>query len=195
MFDYVIEEPNWFAAYSGEKYGKTWQQRGKELELSKTEISYADIGLEYALSTKKVLGSNLMGTIQEEGTLAALQFCNHRALPLTDSMAMVHNAEIKRVSDKPRNMNNTANADELKIIDQYKKQIAAGETMAPKVIEKTGKVHIYYPIETNTMCLQCHGAKVAPDVRKKTALLYPKDMAFGYAENEIRGIWSIRFTP
>lgn len=193
MFDYLIEEPNWFASYYLEKYAKAWQQSGSKMEVFNAAISFEAMGLEYALSTKKVLGSNLMGTIQEKGTLAALQFCNLRAYPLTDSMATVHNAEIKRVSDKPRNPNNAANAEEVKILEKYKKQIANNETMAPKVIEKGNKIHFYYPIETNTMCLQCHGAKVEPDVLKKIALLYPKDMALGYSENEIRGIWSIQF--
>jgi hypothetical protein len=46
------------------------------------------------------------------------------------------------------------------------------------------------------MCLQCHGKseQIKPEVRAKTLQLYPKDLAIGYSENEVRGIWSITFT-
>ena len=83
------------------------------LSCTEKEKTYADIGLEYALGTKKVLGKNLMESIQKKGTLEALVFCNHRAIPLTDSMSTKFNASIKRVSDNNRNPNNKANKEEL----------------------------------------------------------------------------------
>ena len=45
------------------------------------------------------------------------------------------------------------------------------------------------------MCLQCHGTEkeVSPETYKAIKNLYPKDRALGYAENEVRGIWSIQF--
>jgi hypothetical protein len=62
------------------------------------------------------------------------------------------------------------------------------------VLEKAGIAQFYYPIVTNTMCLQCHGKKDAlqPELLRKLANLYPADQAVGYAENEVRGIWSVR---
>ena len=134
-----------------------------------------------------------MGAIQKKGTLAALDFCNIKAMPLTDSMATKHKATIKRVSDKNRNPNNKANAEELKYIAQFKTDLAAKKEIKPVVIEKENKVQFYYPIETNTMCLQCHGKQIKPEVSKQIMKLYPKDLAIGYNENEVRGIWSITF--
>jgi len=196
MFDYQIEEPTWFKEHWEGHGNKNWTQSGKEFQVAKTEKSYADIALEYALETKKLLGKNLMGAIQQKGTLEALAFCNHEAIPLTDSMATKYNATIKRVSDKNRNPNNKANAEELKYIAQFKKDLAAKQEIKPVVIEKGNKIQFYYPIETNTMCLQCHGKseQIKPEVRAKTLQLYPKDLAIGYSENEVRGIWSITFT-
>ena len=134
-----------------------------------------------------------MGAIQKNRTLHALEFCNTRAITLTDSMSTKHNATIKRVSDKNRNPNNKANIEELKYISQFKEQLAAKKEMKPIVLEKGHQVQFYYPIETNTMCLQCHGKQIKPDVQKQILKLYPKDLAVGYSENEIRGIWSITF--
>ena len=145
MFDNAIEEPDWFQDHmkgkgfgnrngKGQGFGKgkgKGHQNGKNFGNANTPKSAEDMGLEYALSTKKVLGQNLMGTIQKEGTLAALNFCNIKAIPLTDSMATKHHALIKRVSDKPRNPNNKANSEELTYINQYKKQVSLNLEVKP----------------------------------------------------------------
>ena len=193
MFDYQIEEPEWFKSHWQGNGNENWSQSGQKVAENNKPKTIDEIGLEYALSTKKVLGKNLMGAIQKKGTLAALEFCNIKAMPLTDSMATKHNATIKRVSDKNRNPNNQANAEELKYIAQFKTKLAAKKEIKPVVIEKENKVQFYYPIETNTMCLQCHGKQIKPDVQKQILKLYPKDLAVGYNESEVRGIWSITF--
>jgi cytochrome c553 len=195
MYDYQIEEPTWFKEHWQGHGNDNWTQPGKKVIVVEKQKSYEEIGLEYALSTKKLLGQNLMGTIQKKGTLEALAFCNIQAMPLTDSMSVKYNATIKRVSDKNRNPNNKANAEELVYIAQFKKEIAANKESKPVVVDKGDKVQFYYPIPTNTMCLQCHGKpeNIKPDVRAKTLKLYPQDLAVGYGENEVRGIWSITF--
>lgn len=125
MFDYDIEQPEWFEDHFNEEMGNR-NQKGKkgmghgkgngkgngmhkqQAQTNFEDLPYGERGLKYALTTKAVLGKNLMGTIQKKETLEALEFCNVKAYPLTDSMAVVHNATIKRVSDKPRNQKNKA---------------------------------------------------------------------------------------
>lgn len=193
MFDYQIEEPTWFKEHWQGHGNDDWTQPGKKVIVVEKQKTYEEIGLEYALSTKKLLGQNLMGTIQNKGTLEAMTFCNIQAIPLTDSMSVHHNASIKRVSDKNRNPNNRANAEELVYIEQFKKDLVAKREPKPVTIDKGDKVQFYYPIPTNTMCLQCHGKQIKPEVAKQILKLYPKDLAVGYGENEVRGIWSITF--
>lgn len=193
MYSYKIEEPKWFKSHWEAHGNENWTQTGELYNEVASQKSISDIGLEYALGTKKILGKNLMGAIQKKGTLEALAFCNHQAIPLTDSMAVKYSANIKRVTDKNRNPLNKATAEELKYIEQFKSKILAKKEMKPIVVEKGDKVHFYYPIETNTMCLQCHGKQIKPDVASQIKKLYPKDLAVGYSENEIRGIWSITF--
>ena len=117
------------------------------------------------------------------------------AMPLTDSMSLKYSATIKRVSDKNQNSNNKANAEELVYLSQFKKDITDKKESKPVVVDKGDKVQFYYPIPTNTMCLQCHGKteNIKPEVLKKIKALYPADLAIGYGENEVRGIWSITF--
>ncbi|NCP85403.1 MAG: DUF3365 domain-containing protein, partial [Bacteroidetes bacterium] len=94
-----------------------------------------------------------------------------------------------------RNPKNKANSEELKYINLYKSQLAVNQEVKPTVIEKQDNIQFYYPITTNTMCLQCHGKEtnITPEVRTKLLKLYPNDLAYGYSENEVRGIWSIEF--
>lgn len=137
-----------------------------------------------------------MTSIEQKGTEGALEFCNKRAIPITDSMSALYNAKIKRVSDKPRNPNNLANQEELVQIDFFKSQIKAKEEIEPVTVEKENSVQFYYPIVTNDMCLQCHGTKnkeLKKTTLNKIAKFYPSDKATGYNENEVRGIWSIVF--
>ena len=184
LFNNEIETPSWWEG--GTKTSEQPTDFGDD---------YGAKGLHYAQTTKQVLGMNLMGTIQKEGTLAALTFCNHQAYPLTDSMALVHNASIRRVSDQPRNPKNNADEVARKHIEQYKNTISQGKDPKPIVAEKEAKATVYYPIVTNDKCLLCHGKKesIAPDVREKLAQLYPQDQATGYAANEVRGVWEIIF--
>lgn len=218
MYDFDIEQPEWFEEHynneNGNKSGKGMgkganKQKGngqgmgngngeqkRKVQTNFQDLPYADRGLKYALSTKSVLGKNLMGAIQKKGTLAALAFCNERAYPLTDSMAVVHNAHIKRVSDKPRNSKNKANAEELEYINAFKQVAKNNEEAKPIVKELNNKVSVYYPITTNTMCLQCHGKPNETLNRitlNKIKTLYPLDKAIGYDINEVRGIWNVTF--
>lgn len=208
MYNFDIEQPEWFEDHFNEEKGKhngkghgKGQGNGQGIHKQQAETNFenlpdAERGLKYALTTKAVLGKNLMGTIQKKGTLEALAFCNIQAYPLTDRMAVVHNATIKRVTDKPRNQANQANDKELAYINSFKNDIKNNIEPKPIVDKLASKVNVYYPITTNTMCLQCHG-KPNDNIKKPTldklADLYPKDKAIGYAVNEVRGIWSISF--
>ncbi|TDU40460.1 uncharacterized protein DUF3365 [Gelidibacter sediminis] len=159
-------------------------------------VSYADRGLKYALNTQAVLGNNLMKAIESSGTSGALTFCNEKAYPLTDSMAKLQKVNLKRVTDKPRNPDNQANAAELEHIETFKEIIANQELPNPMISESGGKVLVYYPILTNSMCLQCHGKpnkNIASSTLSKLKILYPEDKAIGYGVNEVRGLWSVTF--
>lgn len=171
------------------------QGMGQTDTLKNTLEQKAEIGLQYALETKQLLGQNLMGAIQKEGTQHALQFCNIEAIPLTQQMEEKYGAAIKRVSDKHRNPENTANEEERYYITHFKKEIEKGNDPQPVVLPVGNKTRFYYPIVTNSMCLQCHGKpeKLDPKVLEKIKFLYPEDLAVGYEENEVRGIWSILF--
>lgn len=184
IFETDIEAPSWFE--------KHYQQEKKNHEIN--GINYMSIGQEHALATKAVLGKNLFEAINSKGTEGALDFCNIKAMPLTDSMSTVRQVQIKRVSDKPRNPKNEANKTELAYIEKAKIEMTQGKIAQPQVIEKKNKIIGYYPIETNKMCVKCHGnptTDINAATLKKIENYYPKDKAKGYAENQLRGIWVV----
>ena len=200
IYDYKIDEPEWFKQHiEEESKGKMkYRNKGKAAipTPSSTSENLSERGMQYALNTKKELGKNLMGTIQKKGTKAAVTFCSEKAYPITDSMAKAQNVSIKRVSDRPRNPKNIANAKELDLIDFFKKAIANKEDYQPVTEENNGEVTFYAPITTNSMCLQCHGTptqNITPEVLKTITSLYPKDKATGYNINEVRGMWRVTF--
>jgi cytochrome c553 len=208
IYDYEIDQPEWFENHfkkgRGKGMGKGMRNgmgrgMGKRMQqaANSTFTSIEDRGMEIALGTKAELGKNLMGAIQKKGVIHALEFCNVKAITLTDSMATVYNASIKRVTDKPRNPNNKANAIEGVYIENFKKQVAAGSEIDPIIYKQGNETAFYYPIVTNTMCLQCHGSPnkdLEPLTLSKIKDLYPNDKATGYTENQVRGMWSIHFS-
>ncbi len=207
MFDYEMAQPEWFEDHYNkmqrerpQKKGGIGRAKGMGMGRNQTntsqQLSIEERGMQIAQSTKAELGKNLMGQIQKNGVIAALEFCNIEAMPLTDSMSVVHKAHIKRVSDKPRNPNNKADAMEVVHIKTFKEQVASGKEPTPIITTTGEKVQFYYPIVTNSMCLKCHGTP-GKELEKLTMTnilnYYQADKATGYGENEVRGIWRIEF--
>ncbi len=187
IYNTELEKPNWFK----EHYNNEKQKYNTTTNQNKTPL---EIGQSIAMQTKSVLGKNLLHAINKNGTENALSFCSTKAIPLTDSIALILNAKIKRVSDKNRNPNNQASAQELAYIKKSKDLIAKNLPVKPELSTLNNKNIGYYPITTNKMCMQCHGAPqidINTNTLTKIQNIYPNDKAIGYKENELRGIWVI----
>ena len=163
-------------------------------ENTKTDsIDYSSLGHHIAKTTQKELGMNLKAAINSKGISEAVSFCNLRAMPIIDSMEGVHNAKIKRITDKPRNQQNLANEKEKEIISSYQQSLNNDIELKP-ILNETGNLATFYmPIITNQMCMNCHGKKdmIDPNTKENINNLYPSDMATGYTPEQVRGIWKI----
>lgn len=188
MYDTDLKGPGW--------HRKQLQEKQEAYSSSTPDSTFAALGLKYALATKSVLGQNLMQQVQQNGTVAAVSFCNVKALPLTDSVAIAKGVSISRVSDKPRNQKNKASLKEEEIINSFKADITNNTEVKPLVVKENQQTLVYYPITTNGLCLQCHGStknQIKDDTYSMLEKLYPKDKAVGYAINQIRGVWKVEF--
>jgi hypothetical protein len=174
--------------------GCTSNTQKKETTEESATVDYLTIGKNHAIEAKSALSKNLIDAINYGGTEYAIGFCNSKAIILTDSISELNGIQIKRVTDKPRNVNNLANETEMSYIEDLKEAQVTGQVLKPKLQESMGKMIAYYPIEINSMCLQCHGSAetdIKANVMDKLKSLYPNDLATGYKENDIRGIWVV----
>lgn len=197
IYDNELECPEGFGSCFQKVHMKgSGMEKCNYVDYPDAEGFYASIGLSYAKEAKSLLGENLAKVIREKGIVEAIDFCHSAAIKLTDSISIMNNAIVKRVSDQTRNPENQANEEELRYILNFKKALASGDDMKPIVHINNGEVNFYYPIITNTLCLQCHGKpdeQILPETLSALKFVYPKDKAMGYGDNEVRGIWSINF--
>jgi len=166
--------------------------------LSNKEVeNYTIQGKEIAQATAKKLGSNLVEKMKDGGVKEAVPFCNTKAIPLTEEMSNKFDVTIKRTSHLLRNENNKPNDEEVVVINNYKDLMVKGKGLKPVVeLDKDGNPHFYAPIIMQKKCLTCHG-EIGINVTKKSDSIinsyYPKDLATGFKEGDLRGIWSITF--
>ncbi|MFC2176450.1 DUF3365 domain-containing protein [Bacteroidota bacterium] len=160
------------------------------------EVTYLRLGTQITDSVGARLKANLVKAIQESGPIEAVKFCNARAMRITNSYSRRYNTDVKRVSDRNRNESNSLNEIQTKVFSDYKEALKNGETLSAKIaIDKEGRKNFFAPIVTGGVCLTCHGAAadMQPELMSVIDSLYPNDKAKGYAENELRGIWSVKF--
>ncbi len=161
---------------------------------------YLELGDDLVGETKRKISTTLLEAMEKGGVKYASQFCNLVAYPIVDSMSKVHNARIRRVSDKPRNPKDAMDEEEQKVfaIFKAKAQMPNAELMPIVMQHDDGTVGYYAPIKISMpTCLKCHG-EVGKDIKaedyKVLKSLYPNDVAVGYKEGELRGMFSIRFS-
>lgn len=163
----------------------------------KEKAEYTAKGKEIAAASFKKLSEQLMAQMKEGGPAQAIPFCNMEAVPLVDELSKEYNAIIKRTSDQLRSCDNEPTDRELDIINEYQELLKANKPIAPIVeLDKKGNKHFYAPIKISAKCLICHGEKGKTLTVKTDSIiksLYPNDLAIGYKNGDLRGIWSITF--
>lgn len=162
------------------------------------KIEYSKVGDSIANLAQKVLMSNLMSAMEKGGSVNAVQFCNVKAIPLTDSVAQSLKVHIQRISLKNRNDNNVPDGSiETDLLSFYDTQKQNGIELRDTVINHNQKTIYYKPIAiVMPTCLKCHGEPNV-DIDKATLAVldekYPNDKAKNYKIGEFRGAWKITF--
>ncbi len=174
--------------------------RSQEIKrISEAEIMTVGLkrGKVIADAAQSMLGNLLHNTIESDGTIAALSYCNVKAYPLVDSLSLAYSADIRRVSLFPRNPADAPDSIERELLESYLYSIEQGSAVVEN-IQDIGKKYLLYtrPIRIDKeMCLQCHGdigKNISLDTNEAIQALYPSDMATGHQMTDLRGMWSIR---
>lgn len=151
----------------------------------------------YAMEAQAALGQTLQKQMAAGGPASAIDFCNLKALPITDSVAAARGVQLARVTDRARNAKNRSTAAETALMEQLR-QVPEG--IDSLFLEGNGVRHYYFPIRTAELCLQCHGTpneQIPPEVLELLSQRYPADSATGYGPGQLRGLWkvSVPLTP
>ncbi|MCB0771111.1 MAG: DUF3365 domain-containing protein [Flavobacteriales bacterium] len=164
------------------------------------EAAAMEKGAAIANSSFQALSTALQAAMKQGGPVHAVEFCSLNALPLTDSLSMVHSARIRRTSERWRALRDAPDAEEMKVLrdlDSAWNDGKEGGTLKPILKVGSDSVAYYQPIFITTpTCLKCHG-KVGDGLdsaaHASIAQLYTWDKATGYSLGDLRGMWSIRW--
>ncbi len=147
----------------------------------------ADPRLEIAQAADRKLRQTLMGRVQEvmgeDGPAAAVDICHKEAIPITEDIADEFGVAIGRISDQPRNPDNTGEDWVWSMIDT-----AGGEAR----MEANDTFRRITPIELADGCTTCHGQQddIPQEVAEIVSTHYPNDQATGYEPGDLRGwVW------
>ena len=169
------------------------QQKATENGNSINTADFLQKGDTITALVQKVLLANVMTAMKTGGPVNAVSFCNVHAIPLTDSMAVEYNCIIQRVSDKYRNQANKLSEADADILAK----MSSFNPMKPVLVSENGRMVYYKPIKiAMPACLKCHGS-LGKEIDSKTLEIinqkYPNDLATGYKEGDLRGLWKITF--
>ncbi len=171
------------------------ERNDKGVSIDTTEV--VEAGQEITQASFQTLSRNLQKAMSEGGVKNALEFCNVKAMPLTDSLATHYGIELRRVSHQPRNPVNQADSLEMAAIKKYIREIEQGRELKPVTYVRDNTITYHAPIRIQgQLCLSCHGnpgTDIAQSDFETIQELYPEDKATGFEVGELRGIWSIQF--
>lgn len=145
-----------------------------------------------ATEAQKALLGHVSSAIEKGGTEYAVEFCNLKALAITDSLSEQYGYSISRITDRNRNPENGLETETEKLIfEQFKEN----NELTDSLFIVNNQMHYYKRINAGMQaCIKCHGnpeTDIEPATLAKIKTLYPDDRAIGYALNDFRGLWKI----
>jgi len=149
------------------------------------EPKWKESGAQAVLPLKKNLKQALI-TGLEKGPVEALSVCRIEAPKIAEA-ASKGGINVGRSSKKLRNPANAPKPWMEPFLAVYE---ADPDKREPAVVLIDAQTVGYVePIFVEPLCVTCHGAELAPDLRAKLDELYPSDQATGYAAGDLRGIF------
>ncbi len=144
------------------------------------------------------LKNKLQQGMKAGGPVKALTICHSAAENISNKVSEQWGWKIARTSLKVRNINNTADDWEKKVLQDFQQRIKNGEAVAQlefsAIIDVANSQPVFRymkALPTQGMCLSCHGEQLSKDVAEKIHQLYPYDQAIDFRAGDIRGAFTI----
>lgn len=152
-----------------------------------------ELGKAIVDASQNALMNALKEAIVEQGIDGAIKYCNLNALNLVKGLEDSLGVSISRVTDRPRNPNDTLSSSDQLIWEAYEYTPENAEAQ----IQALDEDHLILtkPIKIGTgLCLNCHGVVGETLTTENNTLikqLYPDDQATGYLGGDLRGMWKV----
>lgn len=134
------------------------------------------------------LKTALTSAIAQGGPVAAIDVCATMAPAIARSLS-VDGVTVGRTALRLRNPASVTPDWLGRTLEGWAKTPASDRLPTHRTLDD-GRFVYAAPITTQPVCLTCHGAAIADDVKAAIAARYPKDEATGFAEGDLRGaVW------
>lgn len=138
--------------------------------------------------------------LAEQGVAGAVGVCRERAPAIAARLSRESGAKVSRKAQRFRNPAAGLDALEVGHWAEFARQPLEAPGRPRELLlahESTDGRHLRYlrAIPTAAMCLGCHGSQIDPAVQAALDEHYPDDRATGFAEGDLRGLFSIDWPP
>lgn len=154
--------------------------------------------LERSRGLAKSLGMQLKGQLktglEDGGAVQAIGICKDVAPQIASEISRQSGAKVTRTSLRYRNPSNAPEPWQADVLKDFERQAAAAADTGPLEhfeTEADGRVRYMLAIRTESVCLACHGAAIAPVLKESLDAEYPHDQAVGYNLGDVRGAFSV----
>lgn len=146
------------------------------------------------------LKGELQAAMKSGGPLHAIEVCQIKAPAIASELSKKKGWHVARTSLKTRSPANAPDSWERIVLKRFDEQKAQGMDAKQlehyAFVEEKGVKKFRYmkAIPAGEVCMNCHGATLAPEIAQKIETLYPNDQATGYKPGDIRGAFTITQT-
>ena len=141
------------------------------------------------------LKSALQSAMQSGGSEAAVNVCKVEAPKIAETLAAKTGFEISRTSLKVRNSANQPQLWQQDVLNDFESQkqlgISVNELQFVAVSDDNDSLRFMKAINTEAVCLTCHGQNISSALQTEINRLYPKDQATDFKKDDIRGAFSV----
>ncbi len=149
------------------------------------------------------LKSRLKQAIQSGGLEAGVEECQLAAEPIAEGLSQ-NGWEVGRTALKVRNPNTAPDEWEREQLALFtslleKAKLEGKQPSMPMDTSEydsdSGEFRYMMAIQQGQVCMACHGGQVAPSVKETILKHYPKDEATGFELGELRGAFTLTYSP
>lgn len=132
----------------------------------------------------------LSGAMAEGGPAAAVAVCHDEAPRIAERVSAEHGVRLGRVGVRSRNPANRLEGWQKALLQEWQARPPAGppSQWAPVVRQEGGTLRWARAIETEGLCLVCHGPRLEPGLEASIRARYPDDPATGFEAGSLRGL-------